>query len=65
MPLDEADLEATHQELDCYVTYAAKIEAHLDGKGIKRNIAWEEVLEICQEVHEPRLESLFEALTSN
>jgi len=33
VPLDEVDLEAMRRALDCYVTYAETIEAHLDGPG--------------------------------
>ena len=28
VPLDEADLDAMSRALDCYVTYAATVEAH-------------------------------------
>ena len=59
VPLDEADLEAMRRALDCYVTYAATIEAHQDGAGIKRNIPREAVFELYQEAHEPPLGSLF------
>jgi hypothetical protein len=63
--LDEADLDAMRRALDCYVTYAATIEAHLDGPGIKRNIPREAVFELYQEAHDPPQESLFDGLTAN
>jgi hypothetical protein len=60
--LDEDDLEAMRRALDCYVTYAATIEAHRDGTGIKRNIPREAVFEIYQETHDPPLGGLFDGL---
>jgi len=63
VPLDEADLEAMRRALDCYVTYAATIESHLDEPGIKHNIPREAVFEIYQEAHSPPLESLIEGVT--
>jgi hypothetical protein len=62
VPLDEVDLEAMRRALDCYVTYAATIDAHQDGTGIKRNISRKAVFELYQEAHDPPLESLFDGL---
>jgi hypothetical protein len=63
MPLDEDDLEAMRRALDCYVTYAATVEAHQGGTGIKRNISRDAVFEIYQESHDPPLGSLVEGLS--
>ena len=46
MTVDDVDIETMRSALDCYVTYAATIEAHRDGTGIKRNIPREAVFEI-------------------
>ena len=59
VPLDEADLEAMRRALDCYVTYAATVEA----SGIKHNMSQEAVFEVYQEAHDPPLGSLVEGLT--
>jgi hypothetical protein len=50
---------------DCYVTYAATVDAHQDGTGIKRNISREAVFELCQERYDPPLESPFQGLPEN
>jgi len=60
--LDEDDLEAMRRALDCYVTYAATIEAHRDGTGIKRDIPREAVFEIYQEARDPPLDDLIDGL---
>jgi len=61
--VDEVDVETMRQALDCYVTYADTIEAHLDGTGIKRHIAREAVFELYQETRDPPLKNRFERLT--
>jgi hypothetical protein len=58
MPGDEDDLDAMRRALDCYVSYAATIESHLDGPGIKRNIPREAVFAVCREAHDPPLDGL-------
>jgi hypothetical protein len=59
LPVDEVDVEAMRQALDCYVTYAATIEE----SGIRNDIPREAVFEIYQEAHDPPLSSLVEELT--
>jgi LmbE family N-acetylglucosaminyl deacetylase len=58
VPLDDVDLEAMRQALDCYVTYAATVEE----SGIKRDIPRDAVFELYQETHDPPLGSLVGAL---
>jgi hypothetical protein len=65
MTVDEVDVEKQQQALDCYVTYAATIESHLDGPGIKRNIPHEAVFEIYQEAHDPPLGGVSDGLTED
>jgi hypothetical protein len=62
VPLDEADLDAMRRGLDCYVTYAATVEAHQDGTGIKRHMSREAFFELYQEAHDPPLDDLLDEL---
>ena len=62
VPLDEADLEAMRRALDCYVTYAATVEAHRDGSGIKQHMSRQAHFELYQESYDPPLENLVEGL---
>ena len=61
MTVDEVDVEAQQQALDCYVTYRETIER----AGARRNIPREAVFEIYQEAYDPPLESLVANLTAS
>ena len=58
MTVDEVDVEAQQQALDCYVTYAETIER----AGARRNISREASFELYQEAHDPPLGDLLEGL---
>jgi hypothetical protein len=60
MTVDEVDVEAQQQALDCYVTYRETIER----AGARRNIPREAVFELYQEAHDPPLGSLVQGLTA-
>jgi LmbE family N-acetylglucosaminyl deacetylase len=58
VPVSEADLEAGHAALDCYVTYQPVIEAQQPLRSVKDGVAFE----FFGETHDPRLSGLLDGL---
>jgi LmbE family N-acetylglucosaminyl deacetylase len=58
VPVSEANLDAGHEALDCYVTYQSVVEAHQPLRSVTDGVAFE----LFGERHDPRLSGLLEGL---